>query len=261
MMNKIWDKLKSRDAISYFIFGAVAAMVNFAVYAAMVKLGLEYRMAAAAAWAVSFLFALLVNQGLVYLRENHRPAYIFEEKSSFVMSMALSGMMEVVFMIALVTWFQINLYISMLLVSVMVLAANYVFSNFNREIISYLFFGILTTVVNFAVYGGMVKAGTDYRIATAAAWVISVLFAFAVNKLFVFQSGNMRLVCVFKELFSFAACRALSGVMEMAFMIVMVSWLLAGEYISKLLVSIIVMIVNYVLSKFFIFKKSEEKTL
>lgn len=131
----------------------------------------------------------------------------------------------------------------------------------SREVISYLVFGVLTTAVNFVVYGVMVNAGADYRVATAAAWVVSVLFAFVVNKIFVFCSRNWKPVYAFKELFSFVTCRALSGVMEMAFMIVMVSWLGVGEYISKLLVSVIVMVVNYVFSKFLIFKGLEEKTL
>lgn len=131
----------------------------------------------------------------------------------------------------------------------------------NREVISYLIFGVLTTLVNWVVYGAMVKVGIDYRIATAAAWAVSVLFAFIVNKIFVFQSYNMQSAFVVKEMTSFVACRGVSGVMEMVFMIVMVSWLRMDEYISKIIVSVIVVIVNYVFSKLFIFRKSEEKSL
>ena len=61
----------------------------------------------------------------------------------------------------------------------------------NREVISYLIFGVLTTLVNWVVYAAMVKVHIDYRIATAAAWAVSVLFAFIVNKIFVFQSYNL----------------------------------------------------------------------
>ena len=131
----------------------------------------------------------------------------------------------------------------------------------NREVISYLIFGVLTTLVNWVVYAAMVKVHIDYRIATAAAWAVSVLFAFIVNKIFVFQSYNMRPAFVMKEITSFVACRAVSGVMEMVFMIVMVSWIHMDEYISKIAVSVIVVIVNYVFSKLFIFRKSEEKSL
>ena len=131
----------------------------------------------------------------------------------------------------------------------------------NREVISYLIFGVLTTLVNWVVYAAMVKVHIDYRIATAAAWAVSVLFAFIVNKIFVFQSCNLRPAYVMKEITSFVACRAVSGVMEMVFMIVMVSWIHMDEYISKIAVSVIVVIVNYVFSKLFIFRKSEEKSL
>ena len=131
----------------------------------------------------------------------------------------------------------------------------------NREVISYLIFGVLTTLVNWVVYAAMVKVHIDYRIATAAAWAVSVLFAFIVNKIFVFQSYNLRPAYVMKEITSFLACRAVSGVMEMVFMIVMVSWIHMDEYISKIAVSVIVVIVNYVFSKLFIFRKSEEKSL
>ncbi|MFR3728809.1 GtrA family protein [Lacrimispora sp.] len=131
----------------------------------------------------------------------------------------------------------------------------------NREVISYLIFGVLTTLVNWVVYGMMVRTGVDYRIATAAAWVVSVLFAFVVNKIFVFQSYDLHLACVMKEVTSFTACRAASGVMEMVLMVIMVSWLNMDEYVSKVLVSIVVVVVNYVFSKLFIFRKSEEKPL
>lgn len=131
----------------------------------------------------------------------------------------------------------------------------------SREVISYLIFGVLTTLVNWVFYGSMVKTGIDYRIATAAAWVVSVLFAYVVNKIFVFQSYDMHLDYVIKEVISFTACRVVSGVMELVLMVIMVSWLNMDEYVSKVLVSVVVVVANYVFSKLFIFRKSEEKPL
>ncbi len=128
----------------------------------------------------------------------------------------------------------------------------------NREVISYIIFGVLTTAVNWVVYALMVKAGTDYRISTAGAWVVSVLFAFFVNKIFVFQSYDLHPAAVIKEAVSFTACRVLSGIMEMIFMMIMVSWLSWNEYGSKVLVSVAVVIANYVFSKLFIFRKHEK---
>ncbi len=131
----------------------------------------------------------------------------------------------------------------------------------SREVISYLIFGVLTTLVNWVFYGSMVKTGIDYRIATAAAWVVSVLFAYVVNKIFVFQSYDMHLNYMIKEVISFTACRVLSRVMELVLMVIMVSWLNMDEYVSKVLVSVVVVVANYVFSKLFIFRKSEEKPL
>lgn len=125
----------------------------------------------------------------------------------------------------------------------------------NREVISYLIFGILTTLVNWMVYHFALNAGSDYRTATAIAWLLSVLFAFLVNKIFVFQSRRRNLPAVLREFLSFVLCRTASGVMEMAFMIVLVSWLHVDEYGSKILVSVFVVIANYGFSKRFIFRK------
>ncbi len=126
----------------------------------------------------------------------------------------------------------------------------------NREVITYLIFGVLTTFVNWIIYFTMVRSHYDYRIANAAAWAGSVLFAYITNKLIVFQSHNMGPEQMFKEFVSFVSCRVLSGVMEMVFIIVMVSWLHMGENISKILVSVLVVIANYVFSKLFVFKKN-----
>lgn len=131
----------------------------------------------------------------------------------------------------------------------------------SREVISYLIFGVLTTLVNWVFYGSMIKTGIDYRIATAAAWLVSVLFAYVVNKIFVFQSYDMHLNYMIKEVISFTACRVVSGVMELVLMVIMVSWLNMDEYVSKVLVSVVVVVANYVFSKLFIFRKSEEKPL
>lgn len=131
----------------------------------------------------------------------------------------------------------------------------------NREVISYLIFGVLTTLVNWMVYGIMVRAGIDYRIANAAAWAVSVLFAFIANKIYVFQSYSKSFGFVMRELWTFVVCRAASGVMEMVFMIVTVSWLYMDKYVSKMIVSVIVVVMNYVFSKLFIFRKSDEKPL
>lgn len=62
MIKKIWDKVMNREVISYLIFGVLTTLVNWVVYAAMVKVHIDYRIATAVAWAVSVLFAFIVNR-------------------------------------------------------------------------------------------------------------------------------------------------------------------------------------------------------
>ncbi len=120
------------------------------------------------------------------------------------------------------------------------------------EIISYLFFGGLTTLVNILVFY-LFSFVFNYAISNVIAWIVSVIFAFVVNKLFVFKSlGKDK---VRKEIISFFSFRILSLGIDMLFMYLLISVLFVNDLISKILVNIIVVIINYVFSKLFIFKK------
>ncbi|MEG0368798.1 MAG: GtrA family protein [Hungatella sp.] len=127
----------------------------------------------------------------------------------------------------------------------------------NREAITYIIFGILTTLVDWVVYAVLWRIGTDYRISTALSWCAAVLFAFITNKLFVFQSFDIHLRYLWKEFVSFVTCRAATGVFTFVAMIVMVDALHLHEFIGKLIVSAISLVLNYILSKLFIFKKNQ----
>lgn len=126
-----------------------------------------------------------------------------------------------------------------------------------KEVISYLIFGVLTTLVNIVVYGLLTKLfSVDYRIATTIAWVLSVLFAFITNKLFVFESKSMALSSVMKELSSFILFRLVSYLLDLTIMIVMVEWLVLNDLFSKIVANVVVVIINYFASKLFIFKNA-----
>ena len=75
----------------------------------------------------------------------------------------------------------------------------------NRETISYLIFGVLTTLVDWISYWYMRRVGTDYRLATAGSWAAAVLFAFVTNKLFVFGSFDLHPKKVWSEFVPFVA--------------------------------------------------------
>lgn len=128
----------------------------------------------------------------------------------------------------------------------------------NRETISYLIFGVLTTLVDWITYWYMRQAGIDYRIATAGSFVAAVLFAFVTNKLFVFNSWDLHPKKVWSEFVPFIACRVATGVFSMVAMIAMVDGLgIKQDFICKIVVSAISLVLNYLFSKLFIFKKEK----
>lgn len=125
----------------------------------------------------------------------------------------------------------------------------------NRETITYVIFGVLTTAVDWLVYPLMRWGGHSVALSSAVSWAAAVLFAFITNKLFVFQSYTFRPVEFFKEFVSFVSCRALTGVLTVAAMVVMVDMLGWNEWFGKFAVSAMSLVLNYVFSKLFIFKK------
>lgn len=128
----------------------------------------------------------------------------------------------------------------------------------NRESVTYIIFGVLTTLVDWLTYAALWKIGTDYRISTAVSWGAAVLFAFVTNKLFVFQSYDVHLKNLWREFVSFVTCRAATGVFTLVAMIVMVDYLHLNEFLGKLVVSAISLVLNYILSKLFIFKNNRD---
>ncbi len=124
------------------------------------------------------------------------------------------------------------------------------------DIISYLFFGVMTTVVNYAVYlplyNGLRLSAT---VSNVIAWAVAVAFAFLTNKPFVFGSHDWSAKVVWPELAKFVGCRIGSGLAETAIIFVAVDILQGNGNLWKLLTSILVVILNYVASKLLVFKK------
>lgn len=128
----------------------------------------------------------------------------------------------------------------------------------NKETISYIFFGILTTLVNYAVFYVFYHfTNIDTLIYNTLAWIISVLFAFITNKLFVFSSKSFAFDRVLKEFVTFVTARLLSLFFETVFMAVTIKFLHMNELLSKIICSIFVVIFNYFASKFLIFNKNK----
>ena len=148
----------------------------------------------------------------------------------------------------------------------------------NKETVTYLVFGVLTTIVNFAVFKAVdvvftAATDTDLTLVTnAIAWVAAVVFAYVTNKLFVFESKSWKGDVLKKEIPSFVGARLLSLGIEELGLLVFITWLgfdsyvleilpgfsIGGKMLVKIGLAVIVVVVNYVLSKFIIFSKKEK---
>ncbi len=125
-----------------------------------------------------------------------------------------------------------------------------------KDVIFYLVFGVLTTVVNIVTYWVCVHIlGTSVMVGTILAWVLAVFFAYITNRSLVFHSSASGTDEIMKEITSFFACRIGTGVVDWVIMLVFVTILHFNDMIIKMLANIIVIVLNYILSKFVIFKK------
>jgi putative flippase GtrA len=126
------------------------------------------------------------------------------------------------------------------------------------DIISYLFFGGLTTVVNYLVYLPCYNwLHLSATVSNVIAWAVAVIFAYLTNKPFVFKSYDWSMKTVLPEFGKFLGCRVGSGVMETAIIFLTVDCLQWNGNVMKLIVSVLVIILNYVASKLLVFTKKK----
>ena len=124
-----------------------------------------------------------------------------------------------------------------------------------RATVIYLVFGVLTTVVNYAVFVPLYSwVQLPASICNGIAWVAAVAFAYVTNKLFVFESKSWK-SGVLGELLRFVGSRVASGLIETVSLLLTVDILGWNGIIMKLLLAVFVIVFNYVLSKLFVFKK------
>lgn len=124
------------------------------------------------------------------------------------------------------------------------------------DILSYLFFGGLTTLVNYLVYLPCFNwLQLSASVSNAIAWVFAVAFAFVTNKPFVFKSHDWSAKVVIPELTKFLGCRIGSGVLETAILFLTVDLLHWDGNLLKLITSVMVVILNYFGSKLLVFTK------
>ncbi|SDQ20257.1 GtrA family protein [Carnobacterium viridans] len=132
------------------------------------------------------------------------------------------------------------------------------FVNKYEEVIGYLIFGGLTTVVNIIVFYLFDSVfDVHYLVANAIAIVVSILFAFFTNKKYVFKSSTPTVQLWLKEFSLFVSFRLLSAVFDMGSMWLLVDGLNLNANVAKIITQFIVVVLNYAFSKFFIFKQGE----
>ncbi len=148
------------------------------------------------------------------------------------------------------------------------------FKVFTRETILYVLFGVLTTLVNLVAFKlfDLLLGGKLYLLSNCIAWVLAVAFSFLTNKAFVFESRDWTFHVLKKEVPAFVGARIGSFFIEEGGLWFFVAVLhfdekvfdfyvvqLGGKIVAKLILDVIVVIVNYLLSKFWIFRKKREE--
>ena len=136
-----------------------------------------------------------------------------------------------------------------------------------RELILYVIFGALTTAVNYAVYFPIMfftgktplSESTRILIAQVASWIVAVAFAFVTNKLIVFGDKDKSKAGLFRQITEFAGARLATLGSETVLLLLFVNVLHMNEYLAKIIVSVITVILNYFASKLVIFRKKKEK--
>lgn len=127
-----------------------------------------------------------------------------------------------------------------------------------EEIINYLIIGGLTTLVSLVVYYLCVYTFlnpdnvVELQIANVISWIFAALFAYFCSRIFVFKSNSVNVV---KEFITFVSSRVVTLLLDMFMMFLLVSLLSYNDKISKLIVQIVVIVLNYIFSKVFVFKK------
>lgn len=125
-----------------------------------------------------------------------------------------------------------------------------------KHYVSYLVFGGLTTVVNLMIYKLLIDSGVHYTLSTTIAFVVAVMVAFYTNRRWVFASREKG-KRLYREMLLFFTVRIGTYVFDLIGLTIMIQLLYMDKFISKLIVNVGVIVLNYILSKFVVFTKTE----
>lgn len=127
-----------------------------------------------------------------------------------------------------------------------------------KSVLLYLFFGVLATAVDLIVFFACGSVfSVNELIANVIAWCIAVIFAYFTNRVWVFQARTQNVKETFRQFFSFVGGRVFSLGVEEAILAVFVTWLGFSEFWVKLAAQVVVVILNYIISKLIVFRKKK----
>ena len=132
-----------------------------------------------------------------------------------------------------------------------------------KEIINYLIFGVLTTIVSLATYYGLTLTvlnpdkALELQIANIISWIVAVTFAYFTNRKWVFENKEKANLA---EASKFYLSRVSTLLIDMALMFIFVTKLGVNDKIMKIIVQVVVTILNYIFSKFLVFREKKNET-
>lgn len=128
----------------------------------------------------------------------------------------------------------------------------------HQEGMRYLIFGGLSTVINIIVFVLLEKIGFSTLISNLLAWIISIIFAYFTNKMCVFNSKTKNKKELLQEITSFVSCRILTLIIDEAYMYITIDIMHFNSLLMKVISNIIVIVLNFIFSKIFIFKNNNK---
>ena len=124
-----------------------------------------------------------------------------------------------------------------------------------REMIQYIIWGVLSAVLNVGLFQILILGSVDYRIANLITIIVVKIFCYVTNKFFVFRTPYEGLKVLLKEMMAFIFARGVTSILDYVGVLVLVELVNCREMLSKCIMAVVVVVVNYIFSKFFVFKK------
>lgn len=123
-----------------------------------------------------------------------------------------------------------------------------------RHYTLYLIFGVITTLVNLVIFKLLIDQGIHYTISTTIAFVVAVTVAFGTNRTWVFRSQSRGIKAIFREMTSFFSVRILTYFVDIIGLVLLIELLHLDEFVSKIIINVLVVVLNYLLSRFVVFQ-------